>query len=258
MYYMGVMNLRFYLCEDCDIQLELYKNLIERAAKMSNVVINGFLATNNPKAVLEDAQIREPENLFFIDVNLGKGKMNGLELARKVKKLNQEALFIFITTEDFMAYKTFEYQLNTLDYIVKQGNIFGDLKLQEAVVLRISGNLNQVKCKANKKILIQNGSVGIRLGLDEIVGISTVKGKRQIEVQYISGCMLGEHSLTEIGGELDSRFFMVNKSSIVNLEHVRVWMSRERFLIMDNDVKYEVSFRKIRELKEKIAGEKRR
>lgn len=42
---------------------------------MSNVVINGFLATDNPEAVLEDAQIREPENLFFIDVNLGKDKI---------------------------------------------------------------------------------------------------------------------------------------------------------------------------------------
>lgn len=244
--------MKVYLCEDCSFQLTFYKDLIDKAIKKSDANISGFLAVEEPERILEDAELRQPGNVLFIDVNLGSGKMNGLELARKVKKVNSEAFFVFITTEDFMAYKTFEYQLNTLDYIVKKKEVFADSSLQKRVLLRICRVLEKIEGEKDKSIVIQNGATDIRFKLDEIVGISSVKGKHQIEVQYLNGCLKGNHSLKEIQEKLDSRFFMVSKSAFVNLMHVREWNSKNRFLIMDNGVKFEVSFRKISELNQRL------
>lgn len=72
-----------------------------------------WVITNQPKA-----------GIYFLDIELegGTKKHTGLDLALKIKEVDQEAMIVFVTTHEEMAILTFERQIGPLDYITKSTN----------------------------------------------------------------------------------------------------------------------------------------
>ena len=114
--------IQVYICEDEKIQLEFWKRIIENYIKSTNVMGKIVSARQNPQKILEDIEQEKCVNvqkLFFIDIQMPGYDMDGLDLAKKLRKKSNDYYLVFITAKDNLAYKVFEYQLDVLDFIVK-------------------------------------------------------------------------------------------------------------------------------------------
>ena len=105
-----------YLCEDELSQLNYFKKVIESFLKENHIQAEIVSARNNPLFTINDF-IKNEENtaLFFLDVELNGYTMDGFGLARKLKKQDRDIYIVFLTSQEDLAFRAFEYKLEPLD-----------------------------------------------------------------------------------------------------------------------------------------------
>lgn len=110
--------IKIYVCED---QVSFRKSLvatIEDHIQASAYKMDLCLDTDDPGELLDHLQNNTSKNLYFLDIQLNQA-LNGIELAKEIRKYDQDGLIVFITSHGEMAYLTFEYKVKAFDYIVK-------------------------------------------------------------------------------------------------------------------------------------------
>jgi len=192
-------------------------------------------------------------DIVFLDIDMP--GMSGMEMAEKVKELNNQPQIIFTTAYGQFAVKAFE--LDIVDYLVKP---VSEERLEEAVS-RVREKLNQKNgvrsshdekppldripvTKDSKTILLQPTEIYFIKSHGEFTVISSEKGK------YVSS-----FRLKEFEARLPKKiFFRSHRSYVVNLDHVEEMVSLYGGLYMlklnDEDFsEVPVSRRQTRELK---------
>ena len=143
-----------YLCEDEEMQLDFIRSMLETGIAERKIDAKIISARKSPRDTLLDAKSRRNEkSLFVIDIQLNDFSMNGIDLARELKEISDEFHFVFLTSEWTLAYKTFEYQLGVLDYIVKDPSMF-----MHVLNIRLKQNIIQIN-KFNKRNCIRKTGV---------------------------------------------------------------------------------------------------
>ena len=110
------------ICEDNPAHLEAMTTYVKNYLVMEeDLPIRLALSTDESAEVLAYAKqtSTKQDSLYFIDVRLGDQQMNGLDLARKVRRYQPQAKLVFVTAhEEYMPF-TMTYHLEALDYILK-------------------------------------------------------------------------------------------------------------------------------------------
>ncbi len=160
----------------------------------------------------------EDENdydILLLDIEMG--EMNGVELAKAVRKKNKTVQIIFIT--GYTEYILDGYEVEALHYLLKPVN--GE-KVQE-VLNRAVEKLQQKR----KMLVLQKTGETFRIPLYEIDYLEvqknyvTIHGKEDVSVKSTLG---------ELEKELDEFFFRVGRSYIVNLTAIRKITKKDVFL----------------------------
>ena len=112
-----------YLCEDQAEQLRCLEKWITRYIEQNGPAARIVSARTRPEETLEDLSPGSTQ-LFFIDIQLGEAGMDGFALAEEVKGRNGDAYIVYLTSKSELAYRTFEYSFDVLDYIVKEPSEF--------------------------------------------------------------------------------------------------------------------------------------
>jgi DNA-binding LytR/AlgR family response regulator len=179
-----------------------------------------FREAKNGREALEMAKTHQFD-AAFIDINLG--DLDGIALARHLLELQPNLRIVFATAYDAYALKAFE--LHALDYLVKP---FEPHRVEMAInriqndTLRSPGTAAsgiQRKVEKIRKISLWNGDRVILIDIAEIVLIATSDRFCRIctlKDVFSSGQPLGyfEQKLH------DGDFLRVNRSYLVNLEHI--------------------------------------
>ncbi len=130
-----------------DEELQLMR--LEKATK--SVLLNGeFFAYTNPKKAFEENENNDID-IAFLDIEMP--EINGIQLAKKLKKANSNIKIIFVTA--FNEYALEAYKVHASGYVSKPVNeekIKEEIdELEKVVVLKPSKKL-QVKCFGNFEI----------------------------------------------------------------------------------------------------------
>ena len=136
------------------------------------------------------------------------GDMNGVTLAKNIRKKSETVQIIFIT--GYSDYISDGYDVAALHYLMKP------LKAEKLFEVL---NRAAVKIKKDEKTLtVRTEEETFRIPIREIKYIDvckndiTIHAKRDITVRK---------TLSEIEKELDGRFFRTGRQSIINLDYVR-------------------------------------
>ena len=154
--------------------------------------------------------IRSTENhdIIFLDIQMG--KLDGLETARFIRKINKENILIFVTNMAQFAIKG--YEVDAIDFILKPlvPNIFM-AKMKKFAAAVMSNQSSEIT------LLINNGKRVIRSS--DIVYVEVIK--HDLSFHTVNGVFTERCSLKEVDSRLSkSHFSRPNYCYLVNLRYV--------------------------------------
>ena len=190
------------ICDDCAVDAALVKGITEDWGKSHSNTLQIETFPSAESFLFHYAEMKDYD-ILLLDVEMG--QMDGVTLAKKIRRENQTVQIVFIT--GYSDYIAEGYEVEALHYLMKpvrQEKLF-------AVLDRAAEKLRQ-----NEKVLtLELSGEMIRLPMHEVRYLDvqknyvTVHGKQDYTVK---------RSLGDFEKELDDRFFRAGRGLILNLE----------------------------------------
>ncbi len=217
--------MRIGICDDERAQQELLKDYVEKWAEdnQEKTAIHCFISAEEFLFAWEEDKAYD---LLILDVEMG--EMNGMELAKKLRRGGAEVPILFVT--GYEQYIAMGYEVSALHYLLKPVR---KEKLWEQLA-RIRDSRKTVE-----KLWFQTAEGSIVVQVEDIWYIEADKhncilhlGEKQQQIK---------HALSYVGKLLEHRRELVacHRSLLVNLQHVSMIVKNE--LVMDNGERLPVS-----------------
>ncbi|MFV0239051.1 MAG: LytR/AlgR family response regulator transcription factor [Lacrimispora sphenoides] len=230
-----------YLCEDDNMQLNRWINIIEKYLIMNPTESKLYCATSNPEELLSMRRRSNITGLYFLDIDLQSNK-NGIELAQEIRKYDPRGYVVFVTTHSEMAILTFRYKVEAMDFITKDETE----TLPDQICSCIQNAETNFKAQldsSNRLLSIKLDKDSLVLDQNDIVAITTSDDSHKIIVHTKTGIRQISGSLKEFHATLNSGFCQCNRSTIINTKHVLKYSRDNALLHMNNTETYSVSIR---------------
>jgi len=237
------VNMKIAVCEDEEVFSEQIVEYINEWAKEKSIFIETFTYITAEK-FLDEWGDSEDYDIIFIDIKMG--KMNGMELAKFIRKTNNEIPLVFATS--MKEYILKGYTVSAMQYLlkpVKKEDCFNCLNR----VLQTN--------KIKKYYLFTDTDKTVRIPITEIIYIkmfshtaTIVTLKKEYEVRK---------TISQLLEELDDNLFIkCHKSFIINIRHIEsvsksyATMSNDEEIPLSKDVVTQINDMFIKYNKNKI------
>ncbi len=202
-----IRNLKVAVCEDDDTQREYICSLVSQWAEAKGIFCqtDGYVSSEQ---LIFSFNHDFPYRIYFLDIQMG--KINGLELAARIRERDSHAEIIFLT--GLKEYALDGYKVGAFRYVlkpVKEGEIFSLLdELAE----------KKIPVKENYFILEQHGEL-IKIPYSDIWYI-TSQG-HYVEMAYGTKKVRWKAGLGMLQREFEENGFVLSRRGVlVNLEKV--------------------------------------
>ncbi len=192
------------ICDDENVESQYILSIVEKWSNENNVEIK-VDRFNSAEAFLFHYAESNDYDIFLLDIEMG--KMDGVTLAKKIRKDNETVQIIFIT--GYSNYISEGYEVAALHYLMKPVN---EKKLFEVL------NRAVLKIEKNERVLIiEHAKEMVRCPLYEIAYLEvnqnyvTIHAKQSFTVKK---------TLKDFEELLDERFYRIGRSFIINLNMI--------------------------------------
>lgn len=197
--------LKIAVCEDEKDQRELIKDYLTKI--LDEINLSYEIITFSSGEELFDNYPNDVD-IFVLDILMD--EINGMDIARKVRKIDDKNAEIIFTTS-LVDYIQEGYEVRAYRYLLKPLK-YEDLKKH------ITSCINEITDK-NKYILIDNKSSVLKIKVNEITYIEIKK--RDMTIYTIRGNYQIKSTMDKIEKDLESHnFYRCHKSFLVNMEYV--------------------------------------
>jgi DNA-binding LytR/AlgR family response regulator len=177
--------------------------------------VDEYYQKNNHAAVvhvfhdgLDFIRSAETHDVVFLDIQMG--KLDGLETARFIRKINKESILIFVTNMAQFAIKG--YEVDALDFIVKPASMASITYVLDKAMKRLGDSNNaffSVKT-SDGTVTINSNDIQYVEVFDHYLVYHTTKGELNVRGR-----------ISDVSEKLDQqRFVLCNRSFVVNLRYV--------------------------------------
>ncbi len=198
------MNVHFAICDNNNIDSNYVSNLVNKWANERKYQINIDIF-DSAEAFLFHYDGNKDYDILLLDIEMK--KMDGVTLAREIRKTNKSVQIVFIT--GYSDYIADGYDVEALHYLMKP------LK-EEKLFVVLDRAVNRI-IQNEKYLLLNYYDETIRIPLHEIVYIDV---DRNYVTIHSNQDYTIKKTLGEIEKELDKRFFRIGRSVIVNLKYI--------------------------------------
>lgn len=217
------MTYKIAICDDNKPDTDYISSLVKEWADNSKNIVK-LRIFQSAEEFLFHYEEDKSYHILLLDIEMG--KMNGVELAKKIRTKNKEVQIIFITGYD--DYISDGYDVEALHYILKPVD---------------KEKLYKVLCRAGERLKKEEAALFLHLS-DGMVRIPFYE-IRYIEVRANYVTIYGEEKITlkttlsALEQELDDRFFRVGRSYIVNMKYIRKITKSD--VILENETAVPIS-----------------
>lgn len=241
--------LRVFVLEDDFFQQGRIESIIGKIISSHNIKAKPLKLFEKADQLLEEVKEQGSHQVFFLDIQIGQNRKEGLELAKKIRSRDPYATIIFTSTFTEFLPVIFEYRLAALDFIDKMLsngdyanrieaalldaiNKFGDGEKEDAFYFETAKSAIQVPFR--KILFFETSPIVHKILLHTTDGISEFYGQ-----------------LSKIEN-LDERLYRCNKSFVVNCENITFVEKSEGKVHFENGEYCYVSKLKQKKLLEKV------
>lgn len=165
-------------------------------------------------------------DLAFLDIDFPRADSNGIDIARRLRQGNREAVIVFVT--NFVEYAPEGYEVQAFRYLLKRE---APEKLEQYLVLALERLRSRRKTYA-----IQTCGDTVHLPIEDILYVESQRHTAVAYVRQNGGVKPYAFyaSLRSVEEELEpSGFLRVQKSFLVNMRHIRKYQFKEVVLTGD-------------------------
>lgn len=194
----------------CDDEKEMRSRLGESVARQLELLGESYRIKEFSDGAGLLMQLRENpwfSDIIFLDIELG--KENGVEIAKRIRRKNEECILIFIT--GYSEYVFHGYEVGALNYILKP---FKEQKIQEV----LKEALHRLDKRKEHFISVMCGSSLCRVAVREICYISSKLRKLTVKTKDREWEFYGK--LADLEESLPPGFVRIHQSYLVNMLYV--------------------------------------
>ena len=212
---------RLAICEDDRIFIDTLNETCHSILKKRNFEYEISMFTNSTEFLA--AYITQQQRFDMILLDIVIDNINGIELARRIRKIDENNEIVFITSYDKYALQG--YDVKALHYLMKPP----DSKLLEKLIESTYEKLT------DKTITIKAGAQHIRVPISEIVSLE-IMGRR-VEISLMEGVVYYSGKLTDILSELPKGMFVqCHKAYAVNISNIREITNRNAIAVNGKEI----------------------
>ena len=149
-----------------------------------------------------------PFDLILLDIDLGGGKLSGLDLARKIRETDQRVALAFLTNYPGHVFEG--YEVSALRYLMKPVTAENFFPLLDLVLERIG--------RASRYLVLEVDGEQRRMEEDSIVYLEA-RG-HTVLVETVTGPITVKAAFSALAHQLGTDFVPTHRSFMVNLRHV--------------------------------------
>lgn len=232
---LGQNNIKIILCDDDPVFLkELHAELVCTFTKLD--IRTTFSAFNSPVDIMTEQLVAC--DMAFLDIDFEDEDCNGIDIARKLREVNDRALLFFVT--NYIDYAPAGYEVQAFRYILKRD-------MPDVLERYIMQGMEQF-ADGKEFLRLQSKDEIIDIPLEQITFLEVMDHS----VSVHAGAQTFELSttLSKLEERLEAHGFLrIHKSFLANMRHIRKFRSRE--CLLDDGTALAVSERSYSQQKEK-------
>ena len=218
--------LNFVLCDDENYMIDRLSSLFEKTFIKNDFDAQIVLKTSNYKDLLSFMS-SNVVNVVVLDIEFKNSKINGLDIANAIRKINKDCYIIFITSH--FEYLMEAYDCKTFAYLFKNSLSVDTLS---DTLTRL---FDDISGSSRKFLKIDNK--GTFIDLNDIQFIE--KSGMKLVYHTLHGCFDTYNSFSKIENNLPENFVRCHKSFIANITNiVNISLSDNSIVFKNGDVCY--------------------
>jgi len=237
--------LKIFVCEDDLKQREHIVGIIENYIMMQDYDLMFEFETESPTTLLDYISKLEKDatGLYFLDVDLN-SDMNGITLGAEIRKYDPNARIVYVTTHAELAYLTFLYKVEAMEYIPKDNKELLQDKVIECIDVAMERYLN-VHPESSESVVIKSGDSQIKLEINEVLFIESSSTPHRLIVHLDNRQVEFYGKIKEMEA-LNHYFYRCHQSYVVNVLNIESINPKLREITMKDG---EVCYSSVRYLK---------
>lgn len=198
----------------CDDDREFIKSYNVLADKINEIVPVNYDNYMSGNDLIKDYDKNDKYDIVFLDIELGKDSINGIETANKLKEIDDNVLIVFCTNHTEYAYESFEVE--PFRFIVKPF----DLEKFKSVILAAYKKIQN----SNSDLCLVSDEASHHILVNDIYYIES--DKRALIFHFKDNNITSYGKLDDYSQKLYiNDFILVNRSCLVNCNHIAVFES---------------------------------
>ena len=210
-----------YLCDDeAAVRREIRKEL-EKEILISGYDMKIICDSGSPEEVLDAAAKNGKRGIFFLDVDLKNDRYTGFTLGQAVRKLDPRGFLIYVTAYGELAFDTFRYKLEALDYIVKDDREEMFRGIRKCLEI-IKDRLKEEQGEDGEYFTVKFMDTVRHIPVDEIIYFETGGKSHSIILHGLKENMDFTGSIRELQKTMSGKFMRVHRAYLVNTQRIRL------------------------------------
>lgn len=222
-----------YICDDENTIRKAIRTEVEKEILIHNYDMQVVCDKGTPQELLDCIGEHENRGIYFLDVDLKGSSMNGFLLGQEIRKRDPRGFLIYVTAYEDLAFETFRYKLEALDYIVKskpEEMFCGIRRCLETAKKRIA---EEHGCGCEYFTVKYLDTVR-HIPVNEILFFETGDKTHRIVLHGLKGRMDFIGTIQNLETQLGNKFMRVHRAYLVNTEQIDHLELKKHQIIMKN------------------------
>lgn len=238
------------VCEDQDEQLSEIVDIIEKKIMIEDFDMKLTLATKDPNEVISYINGHESENaLFFLDVDL-KSDISGINLGSAIREKIPGAKIVFVTTHSELAYMTFVYKIEAMDYIPKDDRLHFAERIRECVSAANERYIQDGETR-HQKIPINVDDRTIQIPVDEVLFVESSSSPHKLAI-HLNNRIIEYYGKIKEVENFSPHFVRSHQSYVLNINNISEIDKPKRIAVMKDGEECLISVRYMKKLIEAL------